>query len=270
MIDNNQFVHVLNELKALVKRRKINEIIRLFTRFQLKVIPEYKFLTDTQIYDLIGEVMNYDPILFSEKLYQGVRGTIPIEKFREMERYIMEKYSFYSGEKILHEYYGKVGYYVPRVVMGNIKFQITSAIIYITNYRIIAHGFLKAGSSYATIFGGLMGTAYSAGKMRGAIFEIRDLHKQLDSEQKSCFGYQFPHTGMMDLRLHQGGIEYCLKSDQHKKIFVNLIDEQNYGKLQDVISSIYYKTGILICKKCKTENSPTDEYCSNCHAILKK
>ncbi len=117
-------------------------------------------LPDSEFYDVVGETFIFDPKLFMIKLYKDfmekMEKMIGAQKRKEMERYIIEKYSLAEDEKIIYELKGNISYRedIERLSSGGdrtpVTFSINSADIFITNKRMIVNGKLKTEGGVKT------------------------------------------------------------------------------------------------------------------------
>ena len=149
-------------------------------------------LTDSEFYDIVGETFIFDPELFMTKLYndfmEKMAKTIGIEKRKEMERYIIEKYSLAEDEKIIYELKGNI---IQKELADKDTFQLVISVkdadIFVTSKRLIGHGLLKVTggeSKKASIWTSSL-WVFTGGTKRS---------ERKDFLIKSCpvFGYQFP------------------------------------------------------------------------------
>ena len=81
----------------------------------LRIKEEYQSLSDSEFYDIFGEIFKLNPEFFMKHIYQEMRilqtrGRKLYEKIniREMEKYIIERFSLHEGEQILYECNGKI------------------------------------------------------------------------------------------------------------------------------------------------------------------
>jgi hypothetical protein len=106
----------------------------------LRTKPEFNSLSDKEYYYLVGETFKSDPVFFMGSIYgSGVLRRRLYENVneREMEKYILEKFSLYEGEQILFEDSGKI------ILEGGGGVNSVHGTIYVTNFRIIAQGKLS-------------------------------------------------------------------------------------------------------------------------------
>jgi len=113
-------------------------------RFLFKKTLEMRnSLSDSEFFDILGEVFKSNPEDYMKNLYGEVRKTVKKlygdEKLNEMERYFIEKYCLYDGEQILFVFDGNL---IQNAKMLK-PFFIDSASFFLTNKRIIAQGKLK-------------------------------------------------------------------------------------------------------------------------------
>jgi len=178
-------------------------------RFLFKKTLEMRnSLSDSEFFDILGEVFKSNPEDYMKNLYGEVRKTVKKlygdEKLNEMERYIIEKFCLYEDEQILYELKGNIKQteLLEQKASGKykmdtlpLKISVKSADIFITNKRMIGHGVLKASGGEKT---------------KGAVFYLTSLWVFTGGSKKAernkaliesspVFGYQFPiknHTGL--------------------------------------------------------------------------
>ena len=184
---------------------------------------EWRYLPDTEFFDIVGETFKLNPKFYMKNLYKDVRKKLSKdiknmlknrgislrdlrEDFKEkgfgfiaslgkmdkyilarlgkMDKYIFEKYCLHDGEQILLESGGVIQYGRARA----------SGALYVTNNRIIAQGGVVAAGSH------LVNPGFSDR------FRIINF-----SRQQKCYGYVFPIKNLYRLRKRKRGVTYKAK-----------------------------------------------------------
>lgn len=154
MSDVNQ---VMDDIKKAIPREFFQTVIKSLVRFRTK--KQFKHLTDSEFFDLVGEVFKLDPNFFMKYVYKPFRKKIKAmvggtKLLKEMDKYIIQKFCFYEGEHILYECEGNIsntelgrrdksGKYKANSSLA-LTVKVGGAQLIFTNYRIIAQGKLKA------------------------------------------------------------------------------------------------------------------------------
>ena len=176
--------------------------------YDLQTQNKSQQLSDSEFFDAVGETFRLNPDFFMKEIYTAFMNKmgkiLGAEKRKEMERYIIEKFCLLEDEQILYELKGNVKQTElleqkpsGKYKMDNLplKISVNTADIFITNYRMIGHGMLKASGGEKT---------------KGGIFYLTSLwvftggskkaeRKEALIESSPVFGYQFPiknHTGL--------------------------------------------------------------------------
>ena len=202
MSEKNQIIdNIKMEFSA---RRSAKRILK--SLYSLRTQEKFQQLTDSEFFDIVGEVFNLNPDFFMKELYKTFRNKmgriIGVEKLKEMEKYIIEKFCLYEGEQILYECKGNIkqtelleqkksGKY--KMDSWPVKISVRSGDIFITNYRIIAHGVLKVSGGESTrLWTWTSLWVFSGGSKRT---------ERRDAKIKSSplFGYQFPYKNHFGL-----------------------------------------------------------------------
>ena len=104
-----------------------------------ELFPTHQHLFYTEFFDIVGEAFKSDPEFYLEniegKVKKRAKKLYGDEKIKEMEKYIINKFCLLEDEQILFETEGRINIYHPPV-----KISIKSGKIFVTNYRLIAHG----------------------------------------------------------------------------------------------------------------------------------
>ena len=219
IVDYNK---VLDMIKAELESPRPN------TKRILKLLFDFEkdYLSSPEYFDFIGETFRLNPDYFMKELYETfmgkIRKIIGVEKRTEMEKYILEKYCLYEDEEILYDCSGNVKQteLIEQSESGSYKMKtmplivsVNSGHVFLTNYRIIAHGLLKVKGGEKTrgfLFYATSLWVFTGGSKRS------ERKEELKSSQ--LFGYQFPikdHWGLSKsnfLRL----VAYFIKRDKFK------------------------------------------------------
>jgi len=154
---------------------------------------EWRYLPDTEFFNIVGEAFNIKPEFFMLELYQPFRNrlgkVLGKEKLKEMENYIIEKYCLYDGEQIHFECEGKIHQNKIVNYQATQGFSVNGWILF-TTHRIIALGKAKGDSLHMSIFGSIIGDL-----IQRSIRNRKTKKEHLDSSIKQdlpCYGYQFP------------------------------------------------------------------------------
>ena len=201
---------------------ELNSKRNLAYLYDLQTQNKSQQLSDSEFFDAVGETFRLNPDFFMKELYNAfinkMGKILGAEKRKEMERYVIEKFCLLEDEQILYELKGNIKQTElleqkpsGKYKMDNLplKISVNTADIFITNYRIIAHGVLKASGGQSKKWGALF---WLTGVT--ILWDLRDLGvtggarskraegKEAIIESSPVFGYQFPiknHTGLVKL-----------------------------------------------------------------------
>jgi len=218
---------------------------------------EWRYLPDTEFFDIVGETFKLNPGFYMKNLYKGVRKKLSAnikkmlknrgislrdlkEDFKEkgfgfvnnlgkMDKYIFEKYCLIDGEQILFESSGLIWFGRARA----------SGALYVTNNRIIAQGKIIAGGSHLVNPG----------------FMDRDRIINFSRQQK-CYGYVFPIKNLYRLRKRKyRGVTYNAKlNNTTRKVVIGMGKfpkrEEHLSKIFEILSKhskeeVRYKNNII-------------------------
>jgi len=169
---------------------------------------------------------------------------IGAEKCREMEKYINKRFCLAEDEQILYECKGNIkqeesfnqkgiSEVLFRKRVEPVKISVLDGDLVFTNYRIIAHGLLKAGGGYSESF---LGSEFFGSPIRSK--RAKKKTKKALIESFPVFGYQFPiknHTG-----LHKSkrlGVVYSVNID--KKRWITSIKPNDRSKRDEHLNQIF-------------------------------
>lgn len=171
---------------------------------ELKSKEEYKPLSDTEFYDIVGEIFKLNPEFFMNSIYPKINT-------REMAKSIVEKFCLYEGEQILSEFEGDIKQVDD--IRSNLSVSVKGGTIIVTNYRIIAQGKLKAkgGELPEGFFFWTMGFWKSGASERAKSKEGISDHS-LDQEIP-CYGYQFKKKDLFGLGKTSNKVAYFIHKD---------------------------------------------------------
>ena len=231
----------------------------------IDIRKKYDSLSDTEFCDIVAEVIKLKSsekfmINTYKKFHKKMIKLIGDDKVEQMEQYIMQKYSFFSGEEILYKCRASITFLKKHgPFIRDDKIKVGPGRIYVTNSRIIAHGNLSTGSIGMFLVAGWLGYA-AAGTKMASKFEKQQ--KSMSSEERGCFGYQFPISNLHDLRVRGNQIVYNVTQDKE----VITITISPYLK-EDIntLSEILRTKEIKYCTHCKTAILNQDQkFCVEC------
>ncbi|MFX0139704.1 MAG: hypothetical protein ACFFDN_39055 [Candidatus Hodarchaeota archaeon] len=209
MVDVNQ---VINDIKKEFQKPRPNTRGILKSLIDLRTNKKIQQPSDSKFFDIVGETFKLDPDFFMKELYKTfmvkLGNIIGAEKRKEMEKYIIEKFCLAEDEHILYECKGNVKQIelIEQKASGKYKMDtfpltisVSSGDVFLTNYRLIAHGLLKAKGGESTTWWIWTSTlwVFTGGSKR------TERKKEL-IESSPLFGYQFPiknHWGLSKSKL---------------------------------------------------------------------
>jgi len=199
----------------------------------------WRYVSDSEFFDIVGEAFKSNPEDYMKNLYGEVRERVinlyGDEKLKEMEKYLLVKFSLYDDEQILFESEGRIIQLntAETTPSGKIKLNthpvsvsIKSGSIVVTNYRLIVQGKLKASGGGSMTFPLLSAISGAPASRRDEIRKI--LIVSSTQQELPCYGYQFPiqnHFGLEKIYSTQKdavGVSYGLLVDN--RIYVNKIN----------------------------------------------
>ncbi|MFX1390025.1 MAG: hypothetical protein ACFE9Z_08190 [Promethearchaeota archaeon] len=215
---------VINNMRQEFEGQRPNSNRILKTLLDLRTKGKSQQVSDSEFFDIVGETFNMAPDFFMKELYESfmvkIGKIIGTEKRQQMERYIIEKFCLDEDEKILYvckadvkltemleqEQSGKM-----KGGLFGIRISVSSGDVFITNQRLIAHGFfkVKGGESQRWfVWGPGSLWIFTGGSKR------RERQKELF--ESTPFGYQFPiknHWGLGKVKLlHVVGYNFFIKN----------------------------------------------------------
>ncbi|MFX1259718.1 MAG: hypothetical protein ACFFAN_17840 [Promethearchaeota archaeon] len=229
------------KLKSLIKYGKKREILNL-----LKKILTNKDLSNEQFYDLIGVLLLENHKYFMNKFYKSFQKQFQKdfspEKLCEIEQYILKKYSFFEGEEFLKSFKGRV------IQKDN---QVTGR-VYLTNYRVIAHGkfgptalstmgaigtgLAVGGPSQGSTFAGGF-VAFNIGVQKQVQKKLQEVMGQYFQTEKPCFGYQYPIINAFKIIRKNKSVNYRVNLEYQKgnrtkttNLKIKIIPKQESGE----------------------------------------
>ena len=148
MIELNQTSDV-NQLVNNIKK-EISQLEPSYSRIKtyltdLQTKEEFKFLSDTDFFDIVGETFKLIPELFMKNRFHSnyLPSSFPEEKRKQMARHIIEKHSLYDEEKIIHECDANIKMIDLKTGRTQVIISINNGHLIITNNRIIVQGGLE-------------------------------------------------------------------------------------------------------------------------------
>lgn len=248
---------------------KINRIIekKIFLSTIADVLRDvhkkYKSLSDIEFFEVVARTfLLISPDKFMNEVYtpffKKAIDFIGYHKIDEMVLYIMQKYSFYTGEFVIYDFIGKLEYYVK----GDMHpwMRVSQAHIYITNYRILAHGVYKM-LAYA-YRGGLMWSLIATGIIRNKERKVFEkLQKLAHLEEKPCFGYQFPLSS--DVYKTKSSIKYEIEPEGTKGFEVKIMPSKK-PEIENIVKAIQVYFIYKNCPACGFANKEESKFCRKC------
>ena len=244
MLDN-----IRNEFgKPKPNSKKILKVL-----YQLGKDAKKQKITDSEFFDTVGETFRMQPERFMNELYpvfmERIAKIIGVDKRREMERHIIEKFCLLGDERIIYELKGNITQKDLWEQKENgksknlslssraVELSVSSGDIFLTNHRLIAHGLFE-------VFGDRSMWAVS---WRDFVPTWREMlnpwvkQKRLKPGPKAIergkalvasnpiFGYQFPtkeHGGVSKI-IGASGITYSFEHDKLRcLILIKLTDKR--------------------------------------------
>ena len=171
---------------------------------EIKASEEFKTLTDSDYYDIVGKTFKLNPKFFMTSIYPNINSM-------EMAKYIVKKFCLYDGESIIYEFQGDIKQVVG--LKDNIRVSVKGGTVFITNYRIIAQGKIevKGHSMNAYLWGGPIIWSLSGGTKRAK--SKRDLIDRSSIQELPCYGYQFKSKAHVKLEKKRNAIKYIVIGD---------------------------------------------------------
>jgi len=239
MSDINQIKNIIKEELERVRPSKqtilscLSSLQILTEGIELDPKDEWRYIPDTEFFDLVGGTFKLNPEFFMKHLYHKVRRKLhkdmkkrrdvsfrdSIKEFKEegyvgklveMDKYVFEKFCLYDGEQILLKSGGVIKW-------GEALF---SGVIYVTNNRIIS-------------LGGLIALSSSARRKAKMIINF--------SLQQKCYGYVFPIKNLFKLKKISNGVSYNTELNGRSRRFKIKIAklpnrEEHINKLFEILS----------------------------------
>ncbi|MFW9941487.1 MAG: hypothetical protein ACFFFT_10645 [Candidatus Thorarchaeota archaeon] len=231
---NQVFSNIDEEIKSIKPSTK-----RIITYlYDLRTKEEFQGLSDSKFYDFIGEIFKLNPEFFMKSIYREMLSGKLFRKVNlmEMEKYIIEKFCLYEGEQILYESNGKIEENNFLKNRRPVKISVDGR-IYVTNYRVIAHGkfSVKGGEVLIDLFS--LGRAQKA-KGKG------DFVGSSTSQELPCYGFQFEITNHFLLKkLYANALNYRILnidtlSAKKKQIRITLPSQFQRNNLFKVLTPL--------------------------------
>lgn len=225
-------------LKRLLEIKDEKEIAKLIRDLFKKSSSNKDYLTE--MYDLIGEMMIKDKKFFKDRLYRRLNKKSSSYFRTEMEKYILKKYSFYEGEKIILSTNGDLSL-GSHWIHGN---------LYVTNQRMIMCGTLKkqggdvdgSGTEGDIIIVIIWIFAIFYFAARWALTPWKKILRTQINQKKPCFGYEFPFVEVQDIKLKKSKIKFKLKYEYNYK-----------GKVKTKIIKLKFSPSRLFTERFKME-----------------
>ncbi|MHA1988177.1 MAG: leucine-rich repeat domain-containing protein [Promethearchaeota archaeon] len=176
---------------------------------------EWRYLSDTEFCDIIGECLKLNHMFFMDSLYTDFRLMMKREfgenRIKLLEKRILEEYCLYDGEQILFEFEGEINQVDD--ILNDIRASVTGGTIYITNYRIIAQGTLNVmgHSAHAKVWGGPYAWALSGGSKRDKTKE--NIIDGSAGQELPCYGYQFKRKNPIGIEKTSMDVRYSVQND---------------------------------------------------------
>lgn len=241
---NQVFSNIDEEIKSTKPSTK-----RIITYlYDLRTKEEFQGLSDSKFYDFIGEVFKLNPEFFMKNIYREMLSGKPFRKIHlmEMEKNIIEKFCLYEGEQILYECNGKIEESTTMKAREPIKASVEGR-IYVTNYRIIAHGKFSVKGGFGR--GGGIFDLFSWGRAQRAKGKGEFVGSSA-SQELPCYGFQFETTNHIRLKkLYANAISY-------RVININTL---SLGRRIRITLPSQFQRNSLFKVLCKTQNPDIQE-----------
>ncbi|MHA1987585.1 MAG: hypothetical protein ACW98D_13180 [Promethearchaeota archaeon] len=234
---------------------------------------EWRYVPQAEFFSIIEELFSRNPEFYMKYLFMDIKKKMRkisgVDKLREMEINIIEKYCLYPGEQILLTFDGVIQFW-ENVTLKS-RGVVSGGTVCLTSHRIIlCPGFSLLGKGL-TAMGGSISTGLSS---RRRIINY--------SLQEKCYGYIFPIEKISRLRRWSRGVNYNVtgfwgknsSSTRHINIIVArakgpkakavrvLEQKENIATLYEILS------GQNRCLQCGNINLPKDNFCKRCGSKL--
>lgn len=227
----NEINQLVNTIIEEIKCPKPNVSRILNNLYGLRTKEEYQSLSDSEFYDIVGKTFISNPEYFTKKVYSRLISTFWGKvNGNEMDKYIIEHFCLYAGERILYESAGKIKQANPK---NDVKSSVEGK-FYVTNYRIIALGTLTAsggrawtGSLLDLVIAPVTGGS-KRNKSKTAILEGST------SQKLPCYGYQFKIKNLSGLKKKKNYIKYFVLLSE----FENLTEAPTPKELEKLVRII--------------------------------
>jgi fructosamine-3-kinase len=228
-IETNTPNQVMDSIKRALEMRKPSQMEILANLYTLQANNS---LSNFEFFDKIGETYQLNPMFFMLSIYPKIRRKFSKiygdEGTRVMHKYILEKFCLDKGEQIIYELNGKIRQKVPKKYTINVL----HGTIYLTNYRIVAHGkfaFIPYQSTGGVIFDLCIGGSSKAPKEAKIAYISRST---------PCYGYSFPIKNLYGLinpsAFNNHNLSYSVKQDENLynddcRITIDASKKEDYG-----------------------------------------
>jgi hypothetical protein len=227
---------VIEEIKNV--RPSPNKIIT--TLFNLRIDregiefspkDEWRYIPDIEFFNIVAALFTSGPEFYMKNLYRGIVKRMiklnGIDKLKDMEKYIIEKYCLYPGETILFDCLGGIQFFEnPTLKSRGVT---SNGNLYITDSRIIVCSYL---------FGkGLMAMGGSVSSGHGSRKRIMD-----HSFREKCYGYIFPIKDLYNLRKTTKNVNYNIRLMGYTKYIRIIVGKsvdrkETINKLFEILSN---------------------------------
>ena len=199
-IETNTPNQVLDRIKKALKMRKpsIAEILSY-----LYILQSTNSLSNFEFFDIIGQTFQLSPKFFMLSIYPNIRGKFRKiygdEEMQVMNKNILEKFCLDEGEQLIYELNEVIRKKVPK----KYTIKVLHGTIYITNYRIIAHGKFVFELELA---------------IGGSFKNPKEAKIAYISNSTPCYGYLFPIKNLHGLinpsAFNNHNLSYSVKQDE--------------------------------------------------------
>lgn len=277
------------QLRESMKYKRKGTIISIFKNM-FSSINNYSSLSI--IFDYIGTTFSVDDLWFMDKiypkLYKIAKRTLYWNDFIGMEKYLLEKYSLYGaygGETILTSFEG-------RISLGDVE---VKGRVYLTKYRIIAHGKSGPTTGAAMMWAGAMSSSSGGGGSGSGIAIAYGVAKSIQKKiqktmatkfdnVKPCYGYQYPYADAYRIQLTTKAVKYHVDLEIEKKykvknktLKIKVVPKENIREnlsiLKDRIDMVpvsLISSSIQFCPECGEKIIGTGQnFCTKCGLDLK-
>ncbi|MHA2289853.1 MAG: hypothetical protein ACXABG_13800, partial [Promethearchaeota archaeon] len=241
---------MLDDIREEFGKPKPNSKKILKVLYQLGKDAKHQKITDSEFFDAVGETFIMQPEFFMNELYpvfmERIAKIIGVDKRKEMERYILEKFCLLGDEEIIYELEGNITQKDTGLGRRPVELSISSGDIFLTNYRLIAHGMLEvfgdrsiwavSWRNFVPTWRSMLNPWVKQKRLKPGSKAIERGKDLVDSNP--IFGYQFPND-IYKASLHAGSgcITYLVEHDELRCLI--LIKPTDRSKRDENLNNIF-------------------------------